>query len=78
MIENLLRDWKYRPYLRSIRLAGSHAKGTDLADSDYDYFLNLSAATPGPIAAIPSFGKPTLLRFRTAASLESRGCDYSG
>ena len=51
-IEDSLRGWKYRPYLRSVKLAGSHAKGTDLPDSDYDYFLNLSAVTPGPIAAI--------------------------
>jgi len=52
MLDLLLRDWKFRPYLRSVQLAGSHAKGTDLPDSDYDYFLNLSAVTPGPIAAI--------------------------
>ena len=61
MIEDLLRDWKYRPYIRSIRLAGSHAKGTDLKDSDYDYFLNLSAATPGPLSAIQHSLWQTLL-----------------
>jgi len=39
-------------YLESITLAGSHAKGTALRDSDIDLFLRFSPGTPGPISAI--------------------------
>jgi hypothetical protein len=39
-------------YLESIKLAGSHAKGTELRDSDYDLFLTYSPGTPGPLSAI--------------------------
>ena len=39
-------------YLESITLAGSHAKGTALRDSDIDLFLRFSPDTPGPISAI--------------------------
>jgi len=39
-------------YLESITLAGSHAKGTALRDSDIDLFLRYSPETPGPISAI--------------------------
>jgi hypothetical protein len=39
-------------YLESITLAGSHAKGTALRDSDIDLFLRYSPGTPGPISAI--------------------------
>jgi hypothetical protein len=39
-------------YLESITLAGSHAKGTALCDSDIDLFLRFSPDTPGPISAI--------------------------
>jgi len=42
----LLRSWRYHKYLNSITLAGSHAKGTDLQDSDVDIFLRLSHVTP--------------------------------
>ena len=48
----LLRGWRYHKYLESVTLAGSHAKGTDLKDSDVDIFLSLSPDTPGPLAAI--------------------------
>lgn len=43
---------KFDEYLESIRLAGSHAKGTDLRDSDFDLFLSYSPKTPGPLSAI--------------------------
>ena len=43
---------KFEEYLLSIKLAGSHAKGTDLRDSDVDLFLNYSPDTPGPLSAI--------------------------
>jgi len=39
-------------YLESITLAGSHAKGTALRDSDIDLFLRYSPETPGPISAL--------------------------
>jgi hypothetical protein len=39
-------------YLESITLAGSHAKGTALRDSDIDLFLRYSPGTPGPISTI--------------------------
>ena len=48
----LLRSWRYHKYLNSVTLAGSHAKGTDLQDSDVDIFLRLSHVTPGPLSAI--------------------------
>jgi hypothetical protein len=48
----LLRGWRYHKYLESVTLAGSHAKGTDLKDSDFDIFLRLSHVTPGPLSAM--------------------------
>ena len=48
----LLRGWRYHQYLESVTLAGSHAKGTDLKDSDVDIFLRLSPDTPGPLSAM--------------------------
>jgi Nucleotidyltransferase domain len=39
-------------YLESITLAGSHAKGTALRDSDIDLVLRFSPGTPGPIPAL--------------------------
>jgi len=48
----LLRGWSYHKYLESVTLAGSHAKGTDLKDSDVDIFLRLSPNTPGPLSAM--------------------------
>ena len=39
-------------YLKSIKLAGSHAKGTALRDSDYDLFLTYSPQAPGPLSGI--------------------------
>jgi hypothetical protein len=43
---------KFEKYLESVKLAGSHAKGTDLRDSDIDLFLRYSPNTPGPLSAI--------------------------
>ena len=43
---------KFEQYLESVKLAGSHAKGTDLRDSDVDLFLRYSPNTPGPLSAI--------------------------
>jgi len=51
-IRLLLRGWRYHPYLESVTLAGSHAKGTDLRDSDVDIFLRLSPAAPGTLSAM--------------------------
>jgi predicted nucleotidyltransferase len=48
----LLRGWRNHKYLESVTLAGSHAKGTDLKDSDIDVFLRLSPDTPGPLSAM--------------------------
>ena len=48
----LLRGWSYYKHLDSITLAGSHAKGTDLRDSDVDIFLRLSPDTPGTLSAM--------------------------
>ena len=48
----LLRGWSYHKYLESVTLAGSHAKGTDLKDSDFDIFLRLSPDAPGPLSAM--------------------------
>jgi len=48
----LLRGWRYHKYLESVTLAGSHAKGTDLRDSDFDIFLRLSPDTPGSLSAM--------------------------
>jgi len=48
----LLRGWRYHKYLESVTLAGSHAKGTDLKDSDVDIFLRLSHIAPGPLSAM--------------------------
>ncbi|HEV8417009.1 MAG TPA: nucleotidyltransferase domain-containing protein [Bryobacteraceae bacterium] len=42
----------FERYLKSIKLAGSHAKGTALRDSDYDLFLTYSPHTPAPLSAI--------------------------
>jgi hypothetical protein len=43
---------KFEKYLESVKLAGSHAKGTDLRDSDVDLFLRYSPNTPAPLSAI--------------------------
>jgi hypothetical protein len=43
---------KFEKYLESVKLAGSHAKGTDLRDSDVDLFLTYSPNTPAPLSAI--------------------------
>ena len=43
---------KFEKYLESVKLAGSHAKGTDLKDSDVDLFLRYSPNTPGPLSAV--------------------------
>ena len=43
---------KFEKYLQSVKLAGSHAKGTDLRDSDVDLFLTYSPNTPAPLSAI--------------------------
>jgi predicted nucleotidyltransferase len=43
---------KFEKYLESVKLAGSHAKGTDLKESDVDLFLSYSPHTPGPLSAI--------------------------
>jgi hypothetical protein len=43
---------KFEKYLESVKLAGSHAKGTDLRDSDIDLFLSYSPNTPAPLSAI--------------------------
>lgn len=43
---------KFERYLKSVKLAGSHAKGTDLRDSDADLFLSYAPSTPGPLSAI--------------------------
>ena len=43
---------KFEKYLESIKLAGSHAKGTDLRDSDVDLFLTYSPNTPAPLSGI--------------------------
>ena len=51
-IRRLLRSWSYCRYLESVTLAGSHAKGTDLRDSDVDIFLRLSPDTPGTLSAM--------------------------
>ncbi len=51
-IRLLLRRWRYHKYLESVTLAGSHAKGTDLKDSDVDIFLRLSPDAPGPLSAM--------------------------
>jgi len=48
----LLRGWRYHKYLEAVTLAGSHAKGTDLKDSDVDIFLRLSPDAPGPLSAM--------------------------
>ena len=42
----------FAKYLESVKLAGSHAKGTDLRDSDVALFLSYSPNTPGPLSAI--------------------------
>jgi predicted nucleotidyltransferase len=51
-IRLLLRRWSYYKYLESVTLAGSHAKGTALRDSDVDLFLRLSPDTPGPLTSV--------------------------
>jgi hypothetical protein len=43
---------KFEKYLESVKLAGSHAKGTDLRDSDIDLFLSYSPNAPGPLSVI--------------------------
>lgn len=43
---------KFEQYLESVKLAGSHAKGTDLRESDVDLFLTYSPNIPAPLSAI--------------------------
>ena len=47
-----LRRWKYFQHLESVSLAGSHAKGTDLRDSDVDIFIGLAPETPASLKEI--------------------------
>ena len=47
-----LRRWKFHKYVKSVRLAGSHAKGTDLRDSDVDIFIGLAPETPASLKEI--------------------------
>ena len=51
-IRLLLRHWKYYKHVESVRLAGSHAKGTDLRDSDVDIFIGLAPETPASLKEI--------------------------
>ena len=48
----LLRRWKFYKYVKSVTLAGSHAKGTDLRDSDVDIFIGLAPETPASLKEI--------------------------
>lgn len=48
----LLRGWKFHKYVESVTLAGSHAKGTDLRDSDVDIFIRLAPDTPESLKEI--------------------------
>src|SRR5665213_4004758 len=48
----LLRRWKFHKYVESVSLAGSHAKGTDLRDSDVDIFIGLAPETPASLKEI--------------------------
>jgi nucleotidyltransferase-like protein len=47
-----LRGWKFHKYVKSVSLAGSHAKGTDLRDSDVDIFIQLAPETPASLKEI--------------------------
>jgi hypothetical protein len=47
-----LRRWKYYKYVKSVSLAGSHAKGTNLRDSDVDIFIRLAPDTPASLKEI--------------------------
>ncbi len=47
-----LRGWKFHKYVKSVSLAGSHAKGTDLRDSDVDIFIGLAPETPASLKEI--------------------------
>lgn len=47
-----LRHWRYYKYVESVKLAGSHAKGTDLLDSDVDIFIELGRETPASLKEI--------------------------
>ena len=47
-----LRRWKFYKYVKSVSLAGSHAKGTDLRDSDVDIFIGLAPETPASLKEI--------------------------
>ncbi len=47
-----LRGWKFHKYVKSVSLAGSHAKGTDLRDSDVDIFIQLAPDTPASLKEI--------------------------
>ena len=44
--------WKFYKYVKSVSLAGSHAKGTDLRDSDVDIFIGLAPETPASLKEI--------------------------
>ena len=43
---------KFQEYLRSVKLAGSHAKGTALRNSDIDLLLSYAPNTPGSLEEI--------------------------
>ena len=47
-----LRRWRFHKYVKSVSLAGSHAKGTDLRDSDVDIFIGLAPETPASLKEI--------------------------
>lgn len=51
-IRLLLRRWKFYKHVESVRIAGSHAKGTDLLDSDVDIFVELGRETPASLKEI--------------------------
>jgi predicted nucleotidyltransferase len=51
-IRLLLRRWRFHKYVKSVSLAGSHAKGTDLLDSDVDILIELTRETPASLKEI--------------------------
>jgi len=51
-IRLLLRRWRFYKYVEPVRLAGSHAKGTNLLDSDVDIFIELGHDTPASLKEI--------------------------
>jgi hypothetical protein len=51
-VEALLGSWAYREHLESVKVSGSHAKGTALRGGDIDLFLSMAPKTPGPVAPL--------------------------